>query len=379
VRKLDSIAKMSFRFLTPLLGFALLGYLVFRMGPRIIWNQVHAVGFGLALIIVLGGVSHSVKTWAWRSTFTCDISGLSWSRSFGAQLVSEAIGQFGLAGKVIGEGMRVSLVGSAVPVANGISSGAIDGGLHMLTSAVVTISGIIATLLLTSLYGKWRFYSLLFASALVALVILAAVAVGNGWPLMGNAARAIGRLQRFHKWVNSKQSVIDSAEHNLLAFYHEARFAFWVTLLLNLVWQSLAVSEIYIILRFMGARIAVPSAFWLEGLTKLINVVGALNPGNIGTYEGGNMLVTRLFGITGTAGLTLALCRRARSLFWAAIGAVCLSVMKRPRGQSKPHLDSGDKSPGGRDSDSYPPRGVEQATAILLSVFGAERISTLTP
>jgi hypothetical protein len=67
----------------------------------------------------------------------------------------------------------------------------------------------------------------------------------------------------------------------------------------------------------------------LEGLTKLINLVGALNPGNIGTYEGGNMLITKLFGVTGTAGLTLALCRRARSLFWAAIGAICLILMRR--------------------------------------------------
>jgi hypothetical protein len=73
----------------------------------------------------------------------------------------------------------------------------------------------------------------------------------------------------------------------------------------------------------------VPSAFVLEGLTKLINFVGAFNPGNIGTYEGGIMLITKLFGVAGTAGLTLALCRRARSVFWAAIGAMCLIVMKR--------------------------------------------------
>jgi hypothetical protein len=199
----------------------------------------------------------------------------------------------------------------------------------MLTSAIVTVTGIIATLLLASLSGKWRFYALVLASALVALVILAAVAVGNRWQLVGNAARAIGRLPRFHKWVNDKQPVIDSAERNLLAFRREAPFAFWVTLILNFLWQALAVLEIYIILRFMGARIAVPSAFVLEGLTKLINLVGALNPENIGTYEGGNMLITKLFGVAGTAGLTLALCRRARSVFWAAIGAMCLILMKR--------------------------------------------------
>ncbi len=79
----------------------------------------------------------------------------------------------------------------------------------------------------------------------------------------------------------------------------------------------------------MGANIAVFSAFVLEGLTKVINLVGTLNPGNVGTYEGGNMLIARMFGITSATGLTLALCRRARALFWAGVGAMCLIMMKR--------------------------------------------------
>lgn len=55
----------------------------------------------------------------------------------------------------------------------------------------------------------------------------------------------------------------------------------------------------------------------------------ALNPGNLGTYEGGNMLIAKIFGLTGTAGLTLALCRRARTVFWAGVGAMCVIVMKK--------------------------------------------------
>jgi uncharacterized membrane protein YuzA (DUF378 family) len=83
----------------------------------------------------------------------------------------------------------------------------------------------------------------------------------------------------------------------------------------------------------MGTRIAIPSAFVLEGLTKVINLVGLLNPGNVGTYEGGNMMITKLFGVSGTVGLTLALCRRVRALFWAVIGAICLMLMTKPTAQ----------------------------------------------
>jgi Lysylphosphatidylglycerol synthase TM region len=331
VSKFQFLTRLSLRFFAVLLGLSLMGYLVFRTGPGGVWKQIQAVGWGLALIIILGGFSQLIKTWAWRQTFMCDISGLSWSLSLGTQLASDAMGQLGLAGKLIGEGIRVSLLGSAVPLASGISASAIDGGMHILTAAVVTASGITATLLLAALPGRWRVHAFVLAVLLIALVILAAVAVASRWQLMGNAARAVGRLPYLH-WVSGKQSIIDSAENNLLTFCHEAPSAFSASLLLNLLWHALAVLEVYLILRFMGARIPVIGAFMVEGLTKVINLVGAFNPGNLGTYEAGNMLIAKMFGVTGTAGLTLALCRRVRAVFWAGVGAICMIVMKRAEG-----------------------------------------------
>ncbi len=327
--KFQSLTRISLRFFAVLLGLGLLGYLVVRTGPGGVWKQVQAVGWGLALIIILGGFSQLIKTWAWRKTFRCDITGLSWSRSFGAQLASDAAGQLGVAGKLLGEGIRVSLSSPAVPLASGISACAIDGGLHTLTAAGVTVSGIAATLVVAPLSGVWRVYGSLLSAVLVALVILAAVAVARRWRLMGNAARAIGRLPWLHNWISGKQSTIDSAEHSLLTFHREAPAAFWASLSLNLLWHALAVFEVYLILRFMGARIAMVGALVFEGLTKVINLVGALNPGNLGTYEGGNMLIANMFGVAGTTGLTLALCRRTRAIFWAGIGAMCMIVMKR--------------------------------------------------
>jgi len=355
--ELQAVSRISLRFFAAVLGLGLLAYLVLRTGPGVVWKQVHAVGWGLALIIVLGGFSQLVKTWAWRQALTCDISGLSWSRSVGTQLVSDAVGQLGVAGKLLGDGIRLSLLSSSVPLASGISACAIDGGLHTLTASVVTILGIIAALQLAPLSGGWRVHGLLLAAALLAVVTLAAVAVTNGWPLMGNAARAIGRLRWLHKWVRDKQSTIDSAEQNLLTFPREAPKAFWASLMLNLLWHALAVLEVYVVLRFMGARIAPIGAIVLEGLTKVINLLGALNPGNLGTYEGGNMLIAKMFGVPGTAGLTLALCRRTRAAFWAGVGAMCMIVMKKPIGQTK-------KRGEGHEKDLFIPHASSGGAAV---------------
>jgi hypothetical protein len=323
------LIQLSIRFFAALLGLGLLGYLVFRTGPGAVWKQLQAVGWGFGLVILLGGLSQLAKTCAWRQAFTCDISGLSWFRSFMAQLISDGIGQFGIAGKVVGEGTRISLLGRAVPLSNALSAGAIDGALHTFTAVLITVSGVSATLLLAPLSGTWRVYAALLVAVLISAMILAVVSVRNRWQLLGCATRAIGRLPRLHTWVNGKQPIIDSAENNLLSFRDEAPAAFWATLIFNLLWHMLAILEVYIILRFMGAKVAMSGAFIVEALTKVINLVGALNPGNVGTYEGGNMLIAKIFGVTGTAGLTLALCRRVRTVFWAGVGAVCMIAMKK--------------------------------------------------
>jgi hypothetical protein len=328
----QSLIQPALRFFAALLGFGLLGYLVFRSGPGAVWKELHTVGWGFGLVILLGGLSQFVKTCAWRRAFTCDISGLSWSRSFVAQLISDGIGQFGVAGKVVGEGTRLSLLGRAVPLSNALSAGAIDGALHTFTAVVVTVLGVSAILMIGPVSVRWRVYAALLIAVLVSVVILAAVSLRNRLPLVGRATRAIGRLPRLHTWVSGKQPIIDSAEDNLLSFRDEAPGAFWATLIFNLLWHMLAVLEVYIILRFMGAGFTVGGAFIVESLTKVINLVGALNPGNFGTYEGGSMLIAKMFGVTSTTGLTLALCRRARTVFWAGVGAMCVIVMKKAEG-----------------------------------------------
>src|SRR5271165_3470079 len=325
----QSLIQASLRFFVVLLGLGVMAFLVFRSGPGAVWKQLQAVGWGFALVILVGGLSQLAKTCAWRQAFTCDISGLSWSRSFVAQLISDGIGQFGVAGKVVGEGTRISLLGRAVPVSNALSAGAIDGGLHSFSAVVVTVLGVSAILMIGPISIRWRVYAALLITVLMSVVILAAVALRNRWQLVGNATRAIGRLPRLHAWVSDKQPIVDSAEGNLLNFRQEAPAAFWATLIFNLLWHMLAVLEVYIILRFMGAKVAIGGAFIVEGLTKVINLVGALNPGNFGTYEGGSMLIAKMFGVTSTTGLTLALCRRARTVFWAGVGAMCMIVMKK--------------------------------------------------
>jgi hypothetical protein len=214
-----------------------------------------------------------------------------------------------------------------VPVADSVSSVTLDRGLYVVTSAVVSVAGIIAALALVSLSDAWRMYSLLLAGLLVLLLVASVVVLQRRWLVLCGCTQTIGRLPWLRGWLSNKRPVIASAENKLLQFCHETPVRFWGSLSLNLASHGFAILEVYLLLHFMGVRVNLAEAFVLEALTKLVNALGALIPGNIGTYEGGNMILAKLIGIGSATGLTLSLCRRVRSLFWSAIGAFCLVLI----------------------------------------------------
>ncbi len=317
-----------------LLGVSLLAYLVERAGPGRLLQNARNLAWGMLLVIALTGFAHIVKTWAWRLALLGDAKSISFWRTLGLRLVSEAIAQLGVVGLVFGESARVTLLGSGVPMASAISSVAMDRGLFIAAGAVVTIAGLLAAAFVLVFSGVLRLYTGIFVLALLCLLGLAVLAIVKGWPLFSGTARAASRVPWFRGWINSKRAVIESAERQFLQFHRQAPGAFWGSAVLNLASHILAIAEVYLILLFLGAHVSFVDALILESLTKLINVIGAVNPGNLGIYEGGNMVIGKLAGLSGAQGLTLGLCRRFRAIFWAIVGVICLAWYSRSNAQA---------------------------------------------
>jgi uncharacterized protein (TIRG00374 family) len=337
-----------FSYVLGCVGAALLVYLVVHAGPRTLMANAKLVGWGLGLVIGLGGLSHLVKAWAWRLTLPAE-AGYPLSRMFGLRLVSEAIGQLGFPGVVAGEATRVGLLGSEVPLASRISSVTVDRGLFILCGAIVTVCGITVGLLLLSLSNALRIYAALFALSFLGIVLIAGLAVRKRWPVLSGPGHALGRVPGIGRWFQSKQSLISSVEQKLLEFHRERPSAFWGSVALNFACHGLAIIEVYLILLFMGKNVSLTGALILESFTKLINLLGSLTPGNVGIYEGGTMLIATLFGLSGTVGLTLGLCRRLRGIFWSLAGALSFFLVSRSVGGRKESDSSRPKKPVPRD------------------------------
>src|SRR6266850_673413 len=329
--RIPSKAQLPVRLIAIAMSAGFFLYLIWRSGPSKLWKSLSELGWGIILVIALAGVSHLARTWGWRLTLGDDQHKISFSRLVGLRLGAEAAGQLGILGQTLGDSVRVSRLSAEIPTATGLASVTLDRGLYVVTATVTTIAGILAALPLVALPHALRLYASLFAFTLIAFLMVTLLAVRKRWPVLSWSARIISRVPFLKNWIEKMYLMVQSVENALFDFHHKTPQAFWGSFSLNLAAQCMAVSEVCLILWLMGVKIGFFSALVIEALTKLVNVLGNFNPGNIGTYEGGTMLIGKMFGLSSATGLALGLSRRLRSFFWAAVGIICFVLLTRSR------------------------------------------------
>jgi hypothetical protein len=95
---------------------------------------------------------------------------------------------------------------------------------------------------------------------------------------------------------------------------------------------ALMVFEVWVVFWAIDAQISLWRSAIVETFTRVVSVPGGLIPGSLGALEASNVAVVRALGLTGAGSLALA--RRVRGLFWAAIGLLLYprdTLRTRPR------------------------------------------------
>jgi phosphatidylglycerophosphate synthase len=329
--KVQSSARQALRVLAIAVSAGLFAYLVWHAGPANLWQDLVKLGWGFALVIALAGIAHLVKTWAWQMTLGNDQHRISFPRLVGLRLGAEAAGQLGILGQTFGDSIRVSHLSREIKTANSLASVTLDRGLYLVTGILVAIVGILAALPMLSISQSLRIYAELFVFGSAAFLLLTLMAVRKRWPLLSGSARHAGRIPFLKGWIEHRFELIQGTESALFDFHHKAPRLFWGSFSLNLAGQCLAILEVSIVLWLLGAHVGFSGALITEALTKLVNAIGNLNPGNIGTYEGGNMLIGKIFTLSSSTAMALALARRLRAFFWTVVGGLCLVFLTRAR------------------------------------------------
>jgi uncharacterized membrane protein YbhN (UPF0104 family) len=317
-------------------GLGLLVYLVNAVGFSVIAHQLSLVGWYSLGVIAISGTKYVVRTWAWMLAADESHRSLSFSEMFQVRLAGEGVGYLASGGPLFGEPTKVLLLKEKISVASSLSSVMLERIIYTITGLVFITSSIPLSLWrFTSASESTKAFQLVFILVIAALLWLLYVTVKNQWRVFTASLDLLKKLPFNLQALTRKEADIRAMEDHLYLFHRKHPGRFLAILGLDLFSHVFTVLEIYLILSLIGVPITLVDSYLIEAYTKVLEAATIIIPAGIGTFEGGNAMILQLLSLGAAPGVSLALIRRVRSLFWAALGLLVLlrySLRSTPAG-----------------------------------------------
>ena len=303
--------------LTAVGGLALLAWVVRAVGVAEIVADVRQVGWGLAVVVILGGLRFLLRAAAWRLCLDPPHT-LRLRDAFAAVICGDAIGNLTPLGPLVGEPAKAAFVRGRVALTPALTALAIENLLYTLSAAAMIAAGMVALLLRFQLPANVRGVG---EAAIAGTVALFLVALWMLWrqPALVSRALGIARPLRHHA------ERVRQLEEDIYTFASRHRGALPGLAAAEVGFHVLGVTEMYLTLWLLnvGGPLLL-NAFLFETANRLITVVFKVVPLRLGVDEAGTAWFATLIGLPYKTGLALAIIRKARMLFWAVAGGILL-------------------------------------------------------
>jgi len=305
-----------------ILGLVLFGYFVRKAGVSEIVDGIKRLGVGFLLIIVISGLRHTVRALAWMRCVEQPYC-LRFRDVFAARLMGDALGNvIPLASIAVAEPSKAVFVRHRIPLIAGLSSIALENMFYGLSVILFIFSGISALLLSFSLPKALRYASIgaLIVSVLVA--VLGYLVVRKQWRFLSRALKSLDDRGVARDWMLRLTPRAESLEDRVYGFYERNRGRLLQIFGLEVCFHLAGVTEVYTTLAFISGTKAptLLTAFILESVNRVINVAFKFVPLRTGVDEAGTGMLSKVLGYTTAIGVTLAIVRKARDIFWSSIG-----------------------------------------------------------
>ncbi|HYW70860.1 MAG TPA: lysylphosphatidylglycerol synthase domain-containing protein [Pyrinomonadaceae bacterium] len=303
-------------------GIVLFVYFVNRAGLGEIYGGIKRLGTGFLLVIAISGARHIVRSAAWCLCMEPPHR-LKFSDALRARLMGDAIGNILPIGSfALAEPSKPILIRDRVPLMAGFSSFVIENVFYALSVVIFVFAGMMALLLTFHLPKGLRIATVITIAVIAVLVVITMVLVRRQVRFVSRAA-AFGHRRGFDgKWIDKSRMF----EDRVYGFYSRNARRFLPILLLESSFHLAGVLEIYVTLYFISPEQAPTlfTAFILESVNRIITMAFKFIPLRMGVDEAGTAKVSKVLRFTEASGVTLAIVRKGRDLFWAVIGIALL-------------------------------------------------------
>ena len=313
------------------------------------------LGVALPLALLFSGLWHLARTWAWAWCFPAreqharaghfwPPGAVSFARLARVRLAAEAFSYLTLRG-IAGEPLKVVLLGDMVDPRDATAAVALERIAYIVvTTWIVGVGSVLAIVGLPLTHTWFRVFRAFAIAAAVVAVLTMFVVAGRGtyvqsW--VGRIDRAFGtsmgggRVLRF----------VSAVERQMLELVRGNPVRLAVLVMATIVAYVCMALEAWVILRASGATITLNGALAVETFSRVASFASAFIPANLGALEASSLAAVAAVGAA-SGGAALALARRIRGLFWAAVG---LAIYPR-------HARRGDAGLAGPSGSAPPAR-----------------------
>jgi len=302
-------------------GVSLFAYFIYIEGFSDIAADISRFGWiGFIVILAFYFLRIVSRAWAWKLS-VYEPYCLTLRETISAVMIGEALSALIPLGILISGSAKAVAVRKHIPLVVGLSSVATENLFYSLVTSVFLVLGAFTFLRTFHLDEAWVFTLDILIGVIIAVVILILIMVIRQWHFASATCewlydRGLGR-----RFLEHGRLHVRLFENLIYGFYRKYPRRFLPICGLEAAFHVLGVIEAFFILSFISEIGATwLSSFLLESVSRLILIVFKLIPFLVGVDEAGAQFVTEVLGLGAGVGITLAIIRKGRVLFWTAVG-----------------------------------------------------------
>jgi len=306
-------------------GVGLFAYFVYSVGLREIADNIENFDiFGFLVILAIYAVRILMRSLAWKLSVYEPYS-LTLRDTVPAVIIGEAMSSMIPLGILISGTAKAVAVRKKLPLVVGLSSVATENLFYSFTTSLFLILGALTIVRSYTLDEGTTITIDVLIGAIVLVVIFLLLLIIRQWHFASETCEWMYQKGWFSHLLEHGRLQVRLFENLIYGFYRRYPRRFLPICLFETAFHVLGVIEVWFILsRLISSSGHFLNAFLLESVSRLITIVFKLIPFLVGVDEAGAQFIAETVAIGAGVGITLAIIRKGRILFWTAIGIVLI-------------------------------------------------------
>lgn len=305
-------------------GLCLFLYFGYSVGFGFIADSVQRFGFaGFAVILIIYFCRVLLRSTAW-SLSVHEPFKLRLKDAVPAVIIGEAMSSMVPLGILISGTSKAVAVRKKIPLIGGLSSVATENLFYSFTTSIFLIVGSLIFVRSFPIDEAWQMTIDGIIAAIGVILIFLMLMVIRQWHFASAVSGWLYQKGLLTGILEKGRYQIRLFENIIYDFYRRYPQRFLPIIICEFVYHGLGIAEVLFVLSRISESGTLLNAFLLESVSRLITIVFKFVPFLVGVDEAGASFVAETVGIAAGIGVTLAVIRKGRIVFWAIIGVALI-------------------------------------------------------